>query len=76
MAAATLANNSSGQGIVKIFSFTSVADASTFAYSGPVKSWQVSNKTDSSSVNAAFSSGTFTFKVATGTPDVDLWIVL
>lgn len=76
MAAATLANNTNGQGIIKVFSFTSVADASTFAYAGPVKSWQVTNKTDSSSVNATLSSGTFTFKVATGTPDCDLWVLL
>jgi hypothetical protein len=76
MAAATLANNSSGQGIVKVFSFTSVADASTFAYSGPVKSWTCTNKAASNYVTAAYSAGVFTFKVASGTPDADLWILL
>ncbi len=76
MGAATLANNSSGQGIIKVFSFTSVADASTFAYSGPVKSWQVTNKTDGTTLSAAFATGTFTFKVPSGTPDADLWVLL
>lgn len=78
MAAATLANNLSGQGIIKVFSFTSVADASTFSYTGPVKSWSVTNKTDGTTLSASFSSGDqlFTFNIPSGTPNADLWILL
>lgn len=75
MAAATLASNKSGQGIIKVFSFTAVGSGSTFAYSGPVKSWVGVNKTTADALSVSFSSGTFTFTVA-NTPDCDLWVIL
>lgn len=74
MAAATLANNNSEQGIIKIFSFSSVGSGSTFAYSGTVRSWHTTNKTTTDALSATFSSGVFTFTVA-NTPDVDLWVL-
>ena len=75
MAAATLSNNSSGQGIIKVFTFNSIGTGSTFAYSGPVKSWVGVNKTTTDALTVAFSSGVFTFTVA-NTPNVDLWVLL
>lgn len=75
MAAATLSNNNSGQGIVKVFTFSSCGSGSTFAYSGPVKSWIGVNRTTTDALSVAYSAGVFTFTVA-NTPDVDLWVLL
>ena len=77
MAAATLASSSEGQSIVRVFKFTALADTNTFAYGGPAKAWWVATTSSSSAaVQASYSSGTFTFKVSSGTPDAALFILL
>lgn len=79
MAAATFDSVNEGQGIVRAIKFTSVSDTNTYAYGGPTpKAWwcAVSSASSSASVQASLSSGTFTFKVSTGSPDVTLFILL
>lgn len=79
MAAATLATNQSGQGIVKVFKFTAVSDTNTFAYSSsaaPKGWWVATTSSSSAAVQASWSAGTFTFKISTGSPDIALFVLL
>jgi hypothetical protein len=78
MAAATFASSAEGQSVVRVFNFTSVADTNTFAYGGPAPRafWTSVTTSSTAAVNASYSSGTFTFKVSAGTPNVSLFILL
>lgn len=81
MADATLASSTSGQGIFKIFKFTSVTDAQTFT--GPVspKAFWAIVTTDpstntSAGINVTESSGTYTFYPGVDTVGVTLFVVV
>lgn len=79
MAAATLASVSEGQSVVRAFKFTALADTNTMDYSGPApKAWWMDTTSSgvTAKVSASYSSGVFTFKVSTGTPDSTLFILL
>ena len=67
MPAQTAASVDSGQGIFKIFNFTSVANGDTFVGPlGPAGYW-VNSATTTVGGNVTFSAGTYTFYVgATG----------
>lgn len=67
-----------GQSIIKVFHFSDIDDADTFAGPTAPKAYWINNKTDGVAVSAVESSGTWTFTVAgSGTNKVvDLFILL
>ncbi len=79
MALITADSQTSGQGIIKIFSFATTLVDNADTYTGPAtpKAFWVTNNTDNVLVTAAESSGTYTFTVAgAGTnKDVTLFVV-
>jgi hypothetical protein len=78
MAAVALVSVKEGQSIVRCLNFSSVSDTNTYAYAGPAPKafWTSVTSSSTAAVNASFSSGTFTFKVSSGSPDVSLFILL
>jgi hypothetical protein len=80
MSAATLDLSNSGQGIFKIFKFTSVTDAQTFAGpANPKAFWaQVTgdpSTNTSAGVNVTESSGTYTFYPGVNSLNITLFVV-
>ena len=76
MALLTAASRSEGQGIVRVFRISSVATNDTFVGPSAPKSYWINNRTSNAVVTATESSGTYTFTVSTGTPTIDLHILL
>ena len=65
--AITAASTNSGQGVIKIFKFTSIANADTFEGPASPKAYWLASHTTTVGANAVESSGTYTFYVgATG----------
>ena len=63
----TAASSTSGQGILKVFKFTSIANADTFVGPASPKAYWLASHTTTVGANAVESSGTYTFYVgATG----------
>ncbi len=77
MAAKTASILEAGQGVIKVFHFTDIDDADTFAGPAAPKAYWINNKTDGVVVSATESSGTYTFTVASGGTNkvVDLFII-
>lgn len=67
-----------GQSVIKVFHFTDIDDADTFAGPAAPKAYWINNKTDGTVVSATESAGTYTFTVASSGSNkvVDLFILL
>ena len=77
----TAASSTSGQGIIKVFTFTSVVDGDTFTGPASPKAFWAMNQTDpgtntSAGINVTESSGTYTFYPGIDTVTVQLFVLM
>jgi hypothetical protein len=76
MAVQTATSTQSGQGIIRIFKLSTVSTGDTFVGPASPKAYWVENTSTSSAVTATESSGTYTFTIASGTPNLTLFVLL